>query len=102
MQAYLEQVVDKLPDPIKKEVDDEMPAPTQEPNPSAAQNQTPKRVQYQAGDQVTWTTAKGNTASGVVTGKEVKPGYTQVKTKRGALIAVDFNKTQHTHQAGTN
>lgn len=39
MQAYLEQVVDKLPDPIGKEVSEDMPGPKSSGQPTAAQNQ---------------------------------------------------------------
>lgn len=98
-QLFRDQIEKHLPDDIKKELGEPMPNP-KDTNPDAAQNQVPNKV-YKAGDTVSWTTAKGTPASGVVTGEEVKPGYTQVKTKKGALIAVNFNKTAHTHQAGS-
>ncbi|MBR20361.1 MAG: hypothetical protein CMA64_09515 [Euryarchaeota archaeon] len=39
MQSYIEQVQDKLPNDISKEVSENMPAPQGDPEPAAAQNQ---------------------------------------------------------------
>ena len=39
MQSYIEQIQDKLPNEISKEVQETMPAPEGDPEPAAAQNQ---------------------------------------------------------------
>lgn len=101
---YREQIINKLPTEMQKEINEKMPRPASGQNPDAAQNQVPNKTKtYNAGDTVTWTSAKGNTVIGVVTGKEVKQGYTQVKTSNNTVVAVNFNKIPSTHvPAGTN
>ena len=100
---FREQIVDYMPPEMRKNIgfpQVRLPEPAGSENPTAAPNQTPKSKTYNAGDIVTWTSAKGNTVQGVVTGKEVKQGYTQVKTSNNTVVAVDFNKIPSTRREG--
>lgn len=99
MQSYLEQVADKLPSPINKEVAEKMPAGDKDVNPSAAQNQVPDQPakSFKAGDKVTWTSAKGKQITGTVTKDTdvgVKKGNTQVTVPNGTPWALTTSKLE--------
>lgn len=98
MQSYIEQIQDKLPGTISKEVREKMPAGSKDVNPSAAQNQVPDQPKtFKAGDKVTWTSAKGKQITGTVTKDTdvgVKKGNTQVTVPNGTPWALTTSKLE--------